>query len=861
MYFRLRDFIGNVTDSNIEIRQEAIKKLFEKISIGSTVDLLLDGLDEANKKILKAATKILTTIVNLNTIRVWITTRPQFLHQLENQFGTMGYNLVPFSSETDQPNFLALYWNKNQDLDAEKVREFTDHILKLVRQKLKFKFLGVPLQCSLIGKTYRTAAREFGGGKVTESCFQIGEMYEKLIDKKIETFEKKYKDNTLKLTNYELKLVHVGLALKLLFPEEFRTQYETYFAKWKLEQVWNVGILSKCSLVDSDEPTFIHRTFAEYLVAWFMSECIQGRPDEEMVKPLERFWSKIKSGFASMVKDPANKPNWQLNWCEFFVTNVLAVHGTDPDDFDKLDSEYSDEEKGSGSTDNGNKTNSAGKDDGSNHFVEDHGNDFQFDKGVPYAFRNDMVTFFLNDICKFDSVDNSVAGYLTRHFQSENHVLKITSGCLFSDLPNLLGGLVVHITTFAEHMKSKVGDNFLNYAIKSCSLETVKIIGTYGSVKTMTFGLIESAVKRGNEKIFDLILSIENAVDLIKNLGPSESDMLRLEDDDYYYQDGDLETIVRKLVELNPVLVLGGMILKYTPMTDSSVNAAVKLAMMETLLKLNTEHSRSLAYRSDGFGNTILHSHTWSAETLTEYETLLNLIPKEDLKFLVQKENELEETPIFTLIRFGTIPDHILSKFEEAGADFALRNYDGVSILGEYIRYNIHGQFCKYTFSKLTNLVKKSDPNWRSEHLLHTAAKFANVQAAEELVCVYDFNISSKDKEGCTPYEYSTSCICYSKYLEYGTTERFIQWLLEDTANKHIKTYGKPIRFFKSAMEETNGNIAKLLLPEQFDQNKFNEMKGCVESYMEEAISRLLQLTRTEIDGWLGIPRIKNPDC
>lgn len=81
------------------------------------LELLLDGFDEVSAEDFDLAYECLSFLTEkLTRVRLWVTTRPHFLHALENHLQTLGYNIEPFDT-SDQVRFLEMYWggesNKN----------------------------------------------------------------------------------------------------------------------------------------------------------------------------------------------------------------------------------------------------------------------------------------------------------------------------------------------------------------------------------------------------------------------------------------------------------------------------------------------------------------------------------------------------------------------------------------------------------------------------------------------------------------------------------------------------------------------------------------------------------------------------
>lgn len=256
-----------------------LTSLFETDTEGATkLEILIDAFDEMHSDYIQFAYDCLRQILIYNkSIRLWVSTRPHMYKELEDTLCTISYNIRPLDG-SDQAQFLKRFWSQfqsNKQLSEEKLLEFANECLEKVKSDMKSKdgdVAAVPLQCMLIGELFQEEAvgySERGSDAYLDICTKsVSDLYERFIVNKITKFTLKFSESEIKHTDLEIKLAHAILALQLIFPG----------LKWVLKfcigeevvsrkNVFNVGIVENS---DAGGFKFIHVTFAEYFIAWFV---------------------------------------------------------------------------------------------------------------------------------------------------------------------------------------------------------------------------------------------------------------------------------------------------------------------------------------------------------------------------------------------------------------------------------------------------------------------------------------------------------------------------------------------------------------------------------------------------------------
>lgn len=262
-----------------------LKHLLQDKQSRLNLELLLDGFDEIMQKDLSTAYKVITKILSsFKSIRLWTTTRPNYLHSVEKQLGVLGYNIEPFS-KSDQLAFLASYWKTGNETDI-KLNDIADTCLNsfLEISNEAEQIAGIPLQCMLIGEVYKKDVQNHchleNSLPYSPPAYGLTNLYEKFVNVKIEIADRKY--HVLKyVTRDEIVQALKYFSFQLIFPDDIKTFVKQTPTTVARSQMRHVGILKQDgAIVLMKQPQFIHHTFAEYFVALTAAEVINAQSDE-----------------------------------------------------------------------------------------------------------------------------------------------------------------------------------------------------------------------------------------------------------------------------------------------------------------------------------------------------------------------------------------------------------------------------------------------------------------------------------------------------------------------------------------------------------------------------------------------------
>lgn len=244
------------------------------------LELMLDGFDEITLGDFDLAYHCITFLVeHFKYIRLWITTRPHYLHELENRLQALGYNIEQFDTE-DQIRFLKEYLGNGANVeDKVKLSEFASTCLAYLKKHMNAReqdVAGIPLLCLIIGEVYKESAEQYlkSRPELNPHIFKSNsliQLYEQMVAKKFETAMNRYKEVGLQRPDIMRQLVgqHQYLSVFFIFPARLNCVTATY-GDFDLQQIYNTGILEPKRA--GPLPRFIHWTFAEYFVATFVKE-------------------------------------------------------------------------------------------------------------------------------------------------------------------------------------------------------------------------------------------------------------------------------------------------------------------------------------------------------------------------------------------------------------------------------------------------------------------------------------------------------------------------------------------------------------------------------------------------------------
>ncbi|KAK4878427.1 hypothetical protein RN001_010933 [Aquatica leii] len=259
---------------------ELARRVFEEMKSTYSVIVLLDGFDEVSLNLQNAALRFAKAVVD-EGYSMWITTRPFMKQKLEKAFGTLALTLVPFTLY-DQKNFLTKYFGQisNEPEHQTILHNFVDELLEAGQRNLQdwdYEFTGIPLQTKLLADVFYADCKQSFAMEVVSfnKNFNLIYLYEEFVKKKLSIMTEKFGRTAVEmrvLFEHQQKL----FALSTVFPKVYLQTLDIdqklkeflHDDQYKMQFMQREGIV----VVDSSTVKFVHRTFAEYLAAQWLSE-------------------------------------------------------------------------------------------------------------------------------------------------------------------------------------------------------------------------------------------------------------------------------------------------------------------------------------------------------------------------------------------------------------------------------------------------------------------------------------------------------------------------------------------------------------------------------------------------------------
>lgn len=377
IFIPMAEFISEVHSARIYDKEETVLKVtatrlgitFTELSseIGllpakseTKFELMFDGLDEVQSKHLPLVYDCLEILINAygNCARLWISSRPHLFLELENRLNVLSYNIQPFS-ESDQLSFLTSYWSSEKvGLDTEELFNFAKECVSLIPSEMGNRnkdIFGIPLQCMLVGEVFAEEAYEHADPeniifsesevKISSPGFRaasIADLFEGMINRNfLKGLKASSKPNH---TNKTIWLTHVYHGLKLIFDDEAQDFLKLLENKiiGEEEEIVNAGLLQFVG--EPRKARFLHRSFAEYFVAWYFVEQLDKECTSKHVPFLFKYIFRTREKeFLILHEFP------EILWyfeeetiCYFFDTILLQKLGTILPD---VDGDYQPEEE------------------------------------------------------------------------------------------------------------------------------------------------------------------------------------------------------------------------------------------------------------------------------------------------------------------------------------------------------------------------------------------------------------------------------------------------------------------------------------------------------------------------------------
>jgi ankyrin repeat protein len=272
------------------------KQLFNYVynSTGNMV-VLIDGLDEVSPHYTEEVIQILKILSTTKIRKIWVTFRNSVKSHLQQEFKCQTYSLKPFCVE-DQKWFLVKFWHHNYPLvNTDYLENLANRVVELSLQHLTVRektFMGVPLQSMLLAEVFEENIKQCSTARKIHlpQNINIVKIYDFYVKKKWSVYlsEKKLSDRTnVNVLSDDEALYdifidnHKAAALMaILSTHHFEKlkdknvlQKGTNFLQKISEGLEKTGIITD---VMEGRPLFQHRTFAEYFVATWLCDNIQG---------------------------------------------------------------------------------------------------------------------------------------------------------------------------------------------------------------------------------------------------------------------------------------------------------------------------------------------------------------------------------------------------------------------------------------------------------------------------------------------------------------------------------------------------------------------------------------------------------
>ncbi|KAF5276708.1 hypothetical protein FQR65_LT16235 [Abscondita terminalis] len=261
--------------------------IYEKFKLRGDVVILLDGFDEVSINRQEHVLEFAKAFVD-EGFALWITTRAFMKSNLETAFGTIATTLVPFTVD-DQRNFLTKYFgNESGHHQRAVLLDFVDKLLAAAQNNLHdwdYEFTGIPLQTKLLADVFYADCKKScdSGVAMFNEHFDLIYLYDEFVRKKLDIMTQKFGRAAMEmrvLFEHQQKL----FALRAVFPKVYlqasdvERQLEEFSRNddYKMQFMQREGIV----VIESGTVKFVHRTFAEYLAAHWLSE----NPTKDLVQ-------------------------------------------------------------------------------------------------------------------------------------------------------------------------------------------------------------------------------------------------------------------------------------------------------------------------------------------------------------------------------------------------------------------------------------------------------------------------------------------------------------------------------------------------------------------------------------------------
>lgn len=259
----------------------------------ANVAILLDGFDEISPNYTSKGCELIKSLLeNKSIFKVIVTSRPVTRSAVEEIMCTVSFELHVFNEGEKEIFFEKYLLNKlnfskrNKDI-LSKVKDFIGNI----DSHIDTKFTAIPLHASILAEALSGDACKFYAqeNQTSSNRINILELYESFFEKKITIslieregidYTRPESQNVLNVLRRKHENVHMYLALRALFTYndlatlnvDVKENVDNAVAQ--VDSIYEKTGIVYC--VDNGKPQFVHKTFAEYFAALWLSKNFNG---------------------------------------------------------------------------------------------------------------------------------------------------------------------------------------------------------------------------------------------------------------------------------------------------------------------------------------------------------------------------------------------------------------------------------------------------------------------------------------------------------------------------------------------------------------------------------------------------------
>lgn len=701
------------------------------------VHVFLDGYDEVLPSYRKLADILLQTMkIKMRNFRLYVTTRPHMLNQLELALNELGFNIAPLRRQ-EQIQLLVKIWksevNTSQTASEEQLHQYAENCLDATTRKKGDQDpqndTGEPLQCVFLGEINSHLASRKESINVTASqklvkIYSKFDMFNNLLEarmKRTANFSPNFQIS--KPAKDFVKEIHVRAALEVLFPN-FTNVFDdvlpgNYKNLLQTQEIIGFGLIEPPKFGNNTDsrPTFTHMTLAEFMLAEFFADVLEN-----------------KHGYLE------RSTAFKLEFLNFLLNQVFCVETGEPQTL--LNCQFSEVQS----------------------------------KTSVYFFSNSELNYFLNAQFKtrklqWEILKNNVEKFSINAGRPEELISLIYTACAPARL-RYTSEIAVRLSNTLFHKQATLSKKVLAIVAKHSdmmfvesltSLITKNLLMLELNSNTGFVGPMQVAANRGEFTIF-------------RKLSSLDLDMLHLA---HFCVRGSVKeepSIIRQKIDILQLIFSD-----YVSPVNETLNGSTPLlqsdiheGLLECLIKNGADVNAN-----DTNGNNILQcfllARTETKIPAGRLENFLNFACcQETFTGFVKYKNT---PPIILALTHASVNRAVLKLFKSGGTNFfvetennetllflAVRNNQDIECLEQLIEYNL----------------PLSSKNANEDTLLHVSVLSENIDALKYFIKVQiDSNwINSKNADGNTALHFA-----FSK----PSLTQFQDLLMEAGADIHLK--------------------------------------------------------------------------